>query len=97
MAIMNGFDRELRERILGIMPHAAVYHRNGIYEPQPLWDELRQHPQVHSATPFVRLQGLVSRHRQVAPVELYALAVEVPGQRDMLECFLRQGALAGLL
>lgn len=97
MAIMNGFDRELRERILGIMPHAAVYHRNGIHEPQPLLDELRQHPQVHSATPFVRLQGLVSRHRQVAPVELYGLDVEAPGQRDMLERFLPQGALAALM
>src|SRR5690625_6042573 len=79
------------------MHHAEVYHRNGNYEPQPLLDELRQHPQVHSATPFVRLQGLVYRHRQVAPVELYGLDVEVPGQRDMLERFLPQGALAALM
>src|SRR5690554_2420300 len=85
MAIMNGFDRELRERILGIMPHAAVYHRNGVAEPQSLLDEMRQHPEVHSAMPFVRLQGLLSRHRQVAPVELYGLDIEAAPQRDMLE------------
>src|SRR5690625_79763 len=81
-AIGDGVDRELRERILGMMPHAAVYHGSGIYEPQPLLDELRQHPQVHSATRFVRLEGLGSRQRQVAAVELYGLDVGAPGQRD---------------
>ena len=40
MSIMNGFDRELRERILGIMPQATIYQRYGIEEPQPLIDEL---------------------------------------------------------
>lgn len=97
LAIMNGFDRELRERILGIMPHAAVYHRNGILEPQPLLDQFRQHPEVLSAAPFVRLQGLLSRHREVAPVELYGLDAEAASQRNMLERFLPQGALAALI
>lgn len=96
MAIMNGFDRELRERILGIMPHAAVYHRNGIADPQPLLEGMRQHSEVQSAVPFVRLQGLLSRHRQVAPVELYGLDADVATQRDMLERFLPQGVLATL-
>lgn len=96
MAIMNGFDRELRERILGIMPHAAVYHRNGIADPQPLLEGMRQHSEVQSAVPFVRLQGLLSRHRQVAPVELYGLDADVATQRDMLERFLPEGVLATL-
>jgi lipoprotein-releasing system permease protein len=96
LAIMNGFDRELRERILGIMPHAAVYHRDGIAEPQKLLEEIRRHPEVQAAVPFVRLQGLLSRHRQVAPVELYGIEPEDQHQQETLGRFLPEGVLATL-
>lgn len=73
MSIMNGFDRELRERILGIMPQATIYQRYGIEEPQPLIDELEAHPQVLAAAPFVQLQGLLAHHKRVSPVNLFGI------------------------
>ena len=73
MSIMNGFDRELRERILGIMPQATIYQRYGIEEPQPLIDELESHPQVLAAAPFVQLQGLLAHQKRVSPVNLFGI------------------------
>ncbi|HTF84049.1 MAG TPA: lipoprotein-releasing ABC transporter permease subunit [Cellvibrio sp.] len=73
MSIMNGFDRELRERILGIMPQATIYQRYGIEEPQPLIDELEAHPQVLAAAPFVQLQGLLAHQKRVSPVNLFGI------------------------
>lgn len=81
LSIMNGFDRELRERILGIMPHGAIYHRDGIEDYEALADQVSQRPGVASATPFVRLEGLLSHRREVAPVSLYGMP---PGQRASL-------------
>lgn len=73
LSIMNGFDRELREQILGIMPHASLHHRQGIAEHRRLTDDIRAHPGVVSAVPFVRLEGLLSHRREVAPVNLFGL------------------------
>lgn len=73
LSIMNGFDRELRERILGILPHATLYHRDGIEDPQPLLDKLMDYPNVVAAAPFVQLQGLVSHQKRVMPVNLFGI------------------------
>jgi lipoprotein-releasing system permease protein len=73
LSIMNGFDRELRERILGIMPHATLYHRDGVLDPAPLVEQIRRHPHVAGAAPFVQLQGLVSFQKRVAPVNVFGI------------------------
>jgi lipoprotein-releasing system permease protein len=73
LSIMNGFDRELRERILGIMPQATIFHREGIVDPAPLIEQIKQHPQVLGAAPFVQLQGLVSHRKRVAPVNVFGI------------------------
>lgn len=73
LSIMNGFDRELRERILGIMPQATLFHREGIVDPTPLIERIKEHPQVLGAAPFVQLQGLVSHQKRVAPVNIFGI------------------------
>src|SRR5690554_3600731 len=76
LAIMNGFDRELRDRILGIMPHGAIYRDGGIENYQGVADDIRARPEVTAVTPFVQLEALLSHKREVAPVGLYGLPDE---------------------
>lgn len=73
MSIMNGFDRELRERILGIMPQATIFHHYGIAEPQQLINQLEEHPHITAAAPFVQLQGLLAHQKRVAPINLFGV------------------------
>ncbi len=74
LSVMNGFDRELRERILGVLPQASLYHRDGIDDWQSLQQQLLGNPQVRAASPFVELQGLLSVKQEVAPVAIYGVA-----------------------
>lgn len=96
MSIMNGFDRELRERILGIMPQAMIFHRDGIAEPQALIVELLEHPQVTAAAPFVQLQGLLSHQKQVSPVNVYGIDPDQEVQLSSLKDFLPDHTLQQL-
>lgn len=73
MSIMNGFDKELRENILGVMPQAMVLHRQSIENPEQLIADLKQHPRVLAASPFVQLQGLLSYQKNVAPVNIFGI------------------------
>lgn len=76
LSIMNGFDRELRERILSLLPQASVYHRSGIDDWQALQVRLEQHPRVVAAAPFVELRALVGVANKAKPVAIYGITPE---------------------
>lgn len=96
LSIMSGFEKELRENILGVMPQAMVYHRQAIEDPQALVAELKRHPRVLGATPFVQLQGLLSQQRRVAPVNIFGIDTALEHTTSKLPEFLPDGTLAKL-
>ena len=69
LSVMNGFERELRERILSVASHATVSARNGWLKG---WPELAQtvsrHPEVVASAPFIYGQGLLTRANTVSGV-----------------------------
>lgn len=64
MSVMNGFDREMRTRVLAVIPHVSVMGAGGL-EPSDLTEQLLSNADVQSVTPFVELQGLVQNGKQV--------------------------------
>ncbi|PQA76078.1 lipoprotein-releasing ABC transporter permease subunit [Rhodoferax sp. TS-BS-61-7] len=63
LSVMNGFQKEVRDRMLGVVSHIEVFAPGG----QALADvdrtlrEARDNPQVVGAAPFVAAQALVAR------------------------------------
>ena len=69
ISVMNGFERELRERILGVASHATISGIDGSLEGwEPLADAAEGHPEVVGAAPFVELQGMLTHAGQVRGV-----------------------------
>lgn len=60
LSVMNGFEKELRERILGMISHATIegYERR-LPDWQGLLDQVRQHPSVVGAAPYVEQETLI--------------------------------------
>ncbi len=96
MSIMNGFDRELRENILGVMPQAKILHRQAISDPESLIAQVKQHPRVIAATPFVQLQGLLSQNKAVAPAQIFGIDPAQEHTTSKLPEFLPAGTLDSL-
>ena len=61
LSVMNGFDREMRERILSLVPHITVYSHKPMEEWPARRDEVLQHPEVLQATPFTQFDALFMR------------------------------------
>jgi lipoprotein-releasing system permease protein len=61
LSVMNGFQKEVRARILGVASHIEL---RGAAGPLADWQavalEARRHPRVRAAAPFVNAQGLLS-------------------------------------
>jgi lipoprotein-releasing system permease protein len=60
LSVMNGFDRELKNRILGMVPQATL----NAYQPFRNWERVaefaRREPGVEAAAPFNQLQGMLA-------------------------------------
>ncbi len=59
LSVMNGFDRELRTRILGMVPHVKIYNPGEIRNSKEIIDFATQHPDVIGASVFVETQGMI--------------------------------------
>lgn len=94
LSIMNGFDRELRERILGVMPHVSIYHRQGVTDYEPLLERAYSYPQVVSAVPFVQLHGLASFQKRTHPFNVLGISSVAEQQPPALVEYLSQDVLA---
>jgi len=61
LSVMNGFQEELRTRILGVASHIQVQSMDGeLASWQQVADQAGRHPAVRAAAPYVQEQGLLS-------------------------------------
>ena len=63
LSVMNGFQKEVRDRMLSVIAHVEVFEPRGAALPdwQDTATRARQNPQVIGAAPFVAAQALVAR------------------------------------
>lgn len=77
LSVMNGFERELRERILGIAAHATA---EGLGEPLRDWrsvaDRALEDPRVIGVAPYIEGQGMLVERRQVTGAQLRGILPE---------------------
>src|ERR1700761_1892357 len=72
LSVMNGFENELRDRLLSLSAHARVTAVEGSTPTQAQWDEARQvihgMPGVAGVAPYVDVQALALRTPEMLPV-----------------------------
>jgi lipoprotein-releasing system permease protein len=63
LSVMNGFQKEVRDRMLGVVSHIEVYAADSAAVDQlpALLTRLKAHPQVMGAAPFITAQALLAR------------------------------------
>ena len=62
LSVMNGFDREMRHTILGIVPHITLYTEENLLQSDwdAVTDQLASLPDLVSIAPVVQAMGIVS-------------------------------------
>ena len=73
LSVMNGFDRELRERILSVVPHVQIIHQQGVIDWPSDAALLARHPAVTEVTPYTEVNGLLHFRQHSRPVQLLGL------------------------
>ena len=63
LSVMNGFQKEVRDRMLGVVSHIEIFAQSGAALPdlERTLREVRSNPQVLGAAPFIATQALLAR------------------------------------
>lgn len=69
LSVMNGFDRELKQRILGMVPHATIgNYGSPLADWRSLAQEVSHGEGVEGVAPFVQAQGMLTHAGRVQGV-----------------------------
>jgi len=78
LSVMNGFQKEVRSRILGVASHVQITGLdNQLGDWQAVAKEAAGHPQVAAAAPFVNGQGMLTFGAQVRGVLVRGIAPQL--------------------
>jgi lipoprotein-releasing system permease protein len=97
MSVMNGFEKEIRARILGAAAHIQILAGEaGLLDWEALAAEVKRHPEVTAAAPFVQGQGLLSTGSAVRGVFARGVVPELEDQVADFRKAMRSGSLDDL-
>ncbi|WPO98478.1 lipoprotein-releasing ABC transporter permease subunit [Pseudomonas sp. HR96] len=96
LSVMNGFDHEMRTRVLGMVPHATIESPQPIDDWSALAQKVRQNPQVLAVAPFTQMQGLLTNDGKVQKILLNGVDPAQERNVSIIDNFIQQGKLDDL-
>jgi lipoprotein-releasing system permease protein len=96
LSVMNGFQKEIRARILGITPHLQVIGNEGIVNWEDVLKTVAAQPEVRAAAPYVTGQGMLSQGERVQGVMVRGILPAAEQDLIALGDKMKHGALDSL-
>ena len=97
LSVMNGFDREMRTRILGLVPQINVLSYGQGAEHAQDWLEVeaqvRLHPDVVAVAPFVQLNAMLLKGTAVEGVLIYGIDPQREQEVSVIGDYVNRSAL----
>lgn len=95
-SVMNGFEKELKERILGVIPHVLIHSKEPINDYQSLIDKIEMNPDVEAASPFIQSQALISIGNRSKGILLTGIDTQNEAKVSILPSNMLMGSIESL-
>ena len=97
MSVMNGFQTDVRDRMLSILAHIEVIDANGgLRSWQAVAKEAAKHPEVRAAAPYIDAQAMITRDESVRGVLVRGVLPQEESKVSDVASQMRQGRFADL-
>lgn len=96
LSVMNGFEKELQTRILGMVTHVSVHGNEPVDDWQDLAKKVKEHSKVEAAAPFVELEGMLAHSGDVAGAMINGVSPEYEKDVSIVGEHMWQGTLDDL-
>ncbi len=93
LAVMSGFDNDLREKIVGTNSHIIIEKEGGITDYNDVVAEINKIPHVKASSPFINGQALIRQDEQV--LGLILRGIDPVRERDVtnIQKYLESGTI----
>jgi lipoprotein-releasing system permease protein len=91
LSVMNGFQKDIQDKIIGAQAHIIVYGQMGYDKYEKLEKRLLQNPKIESAAPAVYGQAILNYHKNSIGIVLRGLDSEKEKKVNNLDKFLTKG------
>ena len=99
LSVMNGFDKEMRQSVLGIVPHITISTEENFNDTQ--WQEVRttiqQNSAVVSVSPVIQAIGVAATQGRHKGVVINGVDAALEAESSAINRFMRAGDLSALI
>ncbi|ALU90004.1 lipoprotein-releasing ABC transporter permease subunit [Herbaspirillum rubrisubalbicans] len=97
LSVMNGFQKEVRDRMLSVLPHIEVFDASGsMHDWQAVAKQAFQNPEVLGAAPYVAGQGMMTRDDNLRGVMVRGVLPEEEPKVSDVAKQIKQGSFDSL-
>ena len=93
LSVMNGFQKEVRDRMLSVLSHVEVQSPVGLSDWKPILDKVSHVEHVKGVAPMVMGQALVTRGEVMRGVALRGIDPELEGRVSEIPNHFIQGSI----
>jgi len=97
LSVMNGFEKELRERILGVVAHVTILgEANVLSDWRAVVSAVTAKEHVQGAAPYIHAEGMLTEGSQVSGAVIRGILPAEEGKVSLLATKMKQGSLDNL-
>jgi lipoprotein-releasing system permease protein len=97
MSVMNGFEKELTDRILGMVSHAMVIgYDDSLRDWQPIQQSLETHPEILGVAPYIEAEGMVVYEKRVKGTVIQGILPDEESNVSVISTKMITGSLDNL-
>ena len=96
LSVMNGFEKELQTRILGVVPQLIIRSHESLDNYDELISKLVNSDDVISASPYIETQGLMSANNRSRGVFVTGIQPDLEDSMSILPQYITSGSLDNL-
>ena len=99
LSVMNGFQKEVRDRMLGVVSHIEIFSRDGqaLADIDAIMAAARKNAQVIGVAPFIATQALIARGEDMKGTLVRGIDPALEPQVTDIATTAQQGALSKLV
>ena len=95
-SVMNGFEKELEERILGVIPHAIIESESSINNYEALIDDINRNENIIDAVPYISFEGIITSTSKTSGISVIGIDTDKEKNMSIISDYMMAGSLKDL-
>ena len=95
-SVMNGFEKELKERVLNVIPHASIYGINPLDDWENIELNLYGDKNILGITPYIETEALIKSRFSVAGTLVNGVSPDKDKTVSVIHEYMKEGSFSNL-